>query len=124
MEIESALFITHCDGFLVGTGQLLRVPWVDNDTAVQALGSASKLREDQDTVALLLSSNVLVGDEVHAITSRRNDASIRDGIEGDELIEVDRLVEEVNRLELDRACAIDWLAIVIQSQNMTYQICR
>lgn len=102
-EIKSALFVTHGDSLLVCTSQLLRVPWVDNDAAVKTLGSTCKLRQYQNAMALLLCRDVLVGDQVHSVAGRRYDASIGDGVERNELIKVDGLVEEVDGHEFNRA---------------------
>lgn len=102
-KVQRALFVTHGDGFLVGTGQLFRVPGVHDDTTIQTLGSTSEFGEDENAMSLLLAGNVLVCDEVHAVTSRRDNAGIGDGVEGNELVKVDRLVQEMNGLELDSA---------------------
>ena len=84
-------------------GQVANVPGVDDDTSVQALGSAGKLRQDHGTVALLLAGNVLVRNEVHAITGGGNETSVGNGVEGDELLEGDALVHKVDGDKLDSA---------------------
>lgn len=102
-KVQRTLFVTHGDSLLVGTGQLFRVPRVDDNTTIQTLGSTSELREDENTVSLLLGCNVLVCDEVHPVTGRRDNAGIRHGVECDKLVKVDGLVEEMNWLELNSA---------------------
>jgi len=83
--------------------QLLGVPWVDDKTAVQALCSTSELRQDHDTVSLLLCRDVLVGHQVHTVACRRHETDIRDSVERNKLVERDRLVHEVDGHELDSA---------------------
>jgi hypothetical protein len=54
-------------------------------------------------VSLLLGCDVLVGHQVHSVTGRRDEADVGDGVEGDQLVERDRLVHKVDRHELDCA---------------------
>ena len=68
-KIDSAEFWAHGDGCLNGTRELLRVPRIDSNAAVEALRCSSKFRKDQNAIALLLSGNVLKGNKVHAVTS-------------------------------------------------------
>ena len=55
-----ARFRVHSDRLENGVRDLLRVPWVHDDTAVQTLSRAGELGQDHDTLTLLLASDVLV----------------------------------------------------------------
>jgi hypothetical protein len=82
---------------------LLRVPRVDDDAAVQALRRARELGEDERALARLLARNVLVANEVHAVARRADEAYVRDGVERAQLVERQALVHEVDRHEVDGA---------------------
>ena len=103
LVVELALLIAHGDGVVDRVGQLLRVPRVDDQAAVQALCRARELGEDHDAVALLLCGDVLVGHQVHAVSCRGDEADVRDRVEGDQLVEGHGLVHEVDWHELDGA---------------------
>ena len=49
------------DGLVDGIGNLLRVPWVHHNRAVQALRGPGEFGKDHDTLAGLLAGDVLVG---------------------------------------------------------------
>lgn len=51
---------------------------------------------------LVLRGDILVRDEVHTVTRRRNDADVGEGIVGKESVEVKGLVLEVDWLVVDR----------------------
>lgn len=101
--VDASLLVSHGDGVVNGIGQFFRVPGVDDDAAVKTLSCTGKFRQDHGTVALLLSCNVLVRDEVHAVAGRRNEADITDSVECNQLVEGDRLVHEVDGHEFDGA---------------------
>lgn len=86
-----------------GISQLLGVPGIDDDAAVQALCGTGELGKDHHTVALFLAGDVLVRDEVHAVPRRGDEAHVRDSIEGRQLVRGDRLVHEVDGHKLDSA---------------------
>lgn len=52
--------IVHFDRLVDSIGDLLRVPRIDNNRSIKTLGSASKLGNDHDTLAGLLTSDILV----------------------------------------------------------------
>ncbi len=54
-------------------------------------------------MTLPLRGDVLVGDEVHAVPRRADEADVADGVESSQLVERYTLVQEVNRHELDGA---------------------
>jgi hypothetical protein len=84
-----------------GLGHIANVPWVDHYRAIERLCSTCKLGQDHNTMTLLLGGDVLVGDEVHAVSCRGNKADIGASVHGEKFLEVDTLVEEVNWDELD-----------------------
>lgn len=54
-------------------------------------------------MVLLLAADVLVTYKVHTVTGARDQTDIRYGVECDQLLKVDRLVQEMDGLELDSA---------------------
>jgi hypothetical protein len=58
----------HCHSLVDRVCDLLRVPGVHDDAAVQALRRARKLGEHESALPRLLARDVLVADEVHAVT--------------------------------------------------------
>lgn len=55
----SLVFLRH--GFVNGVRNLLAVPRIYDDTAVQTLSSAGKLGNNESTLPFLLACNVFVG---------------------------------------------------------------
>ena len=98
-----ALVGAHGNRVVDRVGKLLRVPRVDDQTSVQTLSCASELGQNHDAMILALRGNILIRDEVHAITGGADQADIADSVESSELIERDGLVEEVDGHELDSA---------------------
>ena len=98
-----SLFLAHRDRLIDCTHKVLGVPRVDDETGVEGLCGSSELREDHHTVALGLRGDVLVGNEVHAVACTGYEADVRDSVEGDELIEVDGSVHEMDGHEFDCA---------------------
>lgn len=92
-----------CYSLVYGVCQLLCVPWVDNDTSVQTLSCAGEFRKNHNSMSFLLSRDVLVRNEIHAVPSRANKTNIGNGVKGDKLFKVDALMHEVNRHKLNRA---------------------
>jgi hypothetical protein len=86
-----------------GVCELLGVPGVDDQAAVQALCRTSEFGQDHDAVALLLRRDVLVGHQVHAIAGGGDQADVRNRVKRDQLVERDRLVHEVNWHEFNGA---------------------
>ncbi|CRK33032.1 hypothetical protein BN1708_005977 [Verticillium longisporum] len=108
LVVGLALLGGHGDGVVEGVGELLGVPGVDDEGAGEGLGGAGELGEDHDAVTLALRGNVLVRDEVHAVAGRGDEADVRDGVQGRQLLEGDGLVEEVDRHKLNGAeAAVD-----------------
>ena len=103
LEVGGAGLGAHGDGVVEGGGELLGVPRIKNQAAVEALRGAGELGQDHDAVALLLAGDVLVAHEVHAVARRGDEAHLRRGIEGDQLVEGDGLVHEVDGHEFDGA---------------------
>lgn len=97
LKLLSLLLFAHRYGLVVRTGELLRVPRVHDDAAVQALCGPGELGENQHALAPLLRGNILKRHQVHAVPSGGDDASIRDRVQRDQLIKAHRLVHEVNR---------------------------
>lgn len=48
------------DGFVDSIGDLLTVPWIDNDAAVETLRSTSKFTENHHALPFLLAGYVFV----------------------------------------------------------------
>jgi hypothetical protein len=103
LVVQAPLLVAHGDCIVNGISQFLGIPWVDDQTSVQALGSTSKLGQDHDTVSLLLCCDVLVRHQVHTVAGRGNQADVGNGVQRDQLVEGDGLVHEVDRHELDSA---------------------
>ena len=80
-----------------------RLTSVDDQTSVQTLGGTGKLGQDHDSVLLDLTRDVLVGDQVHPISSRGDETSIRQCVHGRELIHGYTGVHEMNGHEFDRS---------------------
>lgn len=76
LVVELALLVAHCDGVVDRVGQLLGIPGVDDQTAVQTLGGTGELGQNHDAVALLLCGNILVGHQVHAVSCRGNETNV------------------------------------------------
>ena len=103
-KIKCSLLVAHGHGFLICSRQLLRVPRVDDDTAVQTLSGSREFREDQNAVAVSLRGDVFIGDEIHPVSGGGHDARIGDGVERKQLVKVDGLVQEVDGHKLHSAC--------------------
>ena len=59
----------HGDGLEDGVGDLLRVPRVHDDRAVQTLRGTRKLGQDHHTLAFLLARDVFIAHKIHPIAS-------------------------------------------------------
>ena len=89
-------------------GEVFRIPWINNESAIERLCRAGEFRENHYAMSLALRGDVFVRDKIHAIPSTRYETGIRDGVEGGEFFETDGLVEEVNGHEFNGAkAAID-----------------
>lgn len=121
--VDASLLVSHGDGVVDGIGQFFRVPGVDDYAAVETLGCTSEFGQDHGTVTLLLSGNIFVRDEVHAVAGRRDKADITDSVECDQLVEGDRLVHEVDWHELDGSCYMSAGCQCLHVRS-TYRICR
>src|SRR5699024_4449342 len=97
LKLLSLLLLAHRDGLVVRTREFLRLPRVLNDAVVQALTVPAKLGEYQLALAPLLRSNIFTTHQSHADRSGGDDASIRDCVPRDQLIESLRLLYELNR---------------------------
>lgn len=104
--VDASLLISHGHSVVDSISQFFRVPRVDNDAAVKALSCASEFGQDHGTVTLLLSCNVLVRNEVHAVTGRRDKTDVTDSVECNQFIERDRLVHEVDGHEFNGSCLL------------------
>jgi hypothetical protein len=114
----------HRDCFVDSVGDLLGVPGVDDDGAVEGLGSTCEFGEDHDALTCLLAGNVFIRDlsklnvrfilnnkrvegavtyQVHSITRTRHQADIADGVQSTELVKVQALVHEVDGHKIDGA---------------------
>src|SRR5271170_6202920 len=114
--IDSSLFIRHCNRILNRLCQFRSIPWVDNNTSIQRLCSASKFTENHDSVTSLLSTDIFVRylhanqqdtgkkeHEIHSVTGGTDETDIADAVEGDEFGKVDGLMHKVNWHEFDTA---------------------
>jgi hypothetical protein len=68
----------HRDRLVDRICDLLAIPRVDDDRAVQRLRGAGKLREDHHTLALLLASHILVRDLFRARPMSANERTRED----------------------------------------------
>src|SRR5690606_12309788 len=91
----------HSERLMDGLSHIANVPWVDYYRAVERLCSTCKLGQDHNTMTLLLGGDVLVRDEVHAVSRGRNKADIGASVHSKKLLEVDTLMQEVNWNKLD-----------------------
>src|SRR2546426_1718063 len=82
---------------------ILHVVRVHDEGLAHLLRCAGHLAEDQDAARLLLRGDVLLRDEVHPISKRRDDRHIALAIEGDELVEVELAVHISDRRPCNRA---------------------
>lgn len=96
--------IWHCNRLVNGVCKLLCIPRVYNDRAVQRLGSTGEFRQDQDAMRILLRGNVLIRDEVHTITSWRDEAHVRSSIESSQFVKRNGPMHEMDRHKLDGSC--------------------
>jgi len=84
-------------------GELLGVPRIDNQAAIQALYSSSEFGQYHDSMTLLLASNVLIRNQVHTITRIRDEVDIGYSVQSDEFLKGNRFMHKVNRHKLDGA---------------------
>lgn len=101
--VDGALLLAHGDGGVDGVDELVRIPRIDDETAGKRFGDASEFGQDEAAVTLVLAGNVLFGDEVHAIAGGGDKAHVGDGVECNELIEGDGIMDEVDWGEFNRA---------------------
>ena len=100
-EIGRTLFISHGDSIIQGASQLLGVPRIEDETAIETLGRASELGQHHDAMALALRCDVLVGHKVHPVACGRDEAHIRDSVQRNQFVEGNGLVEEMDGRELN-----------------------
>ena len=99
-----ALLLGHADRIGDAASHLLDVKGVDAHTArAERLSSACKLGQHQHALLGVLARNVLVGDKVHAVAQRGDDADVGDVVEGNHLLKVDRLIKVMDRRVARRA---------------------
>ena len=70
---------------------------VDEHGVGQLVGGAGELRQHEHAVAVEAGRDVLLGDQVHAVAQRRHEHHVAGAVEGDELVERQRLVQVVDR---------------------------
>ncbi len=91
-------------GFLVGHRQRPRnlpghgrgIVGIDDQRAGEFFRRPGELAENQRTGRRTLAGKIFLGDEVHAIDERRDQAGVRDGIQRAEFGELNRIVDEMD----------------------------
>src|SRR5271156_2900345 len=89
--INSSLLITHGDSILNSLCQFFRIPRIHNNTSIQTLSSSRKFTQYHHAMTLLLSTNIFVGDKVHAISCTAHKTDIADVVQGYEFGKVNGL---------------------------------
>ena len=87
--ISTAVMIASCSATLVVR--------VDEHGVDQLVGGAGELGQHEHAVAVEARRDVLLGDQVHAVAQRRHEHHVAGAVQGDELVERQRLVEVVDR---------------------------
>ena len=95
--MRPALVAVHLDGRHDRLAQGAVVVRVDEHGVGQLVGRAGELGQHEHAVAVEAGRHVLLGDEVHAVAQRRHQHHVAGAVEGDELVERQRLVEVVDR---------------------------
>lgn len=106
LKVHCSTFVAHRNRVVVRARKLFRVPRVDNDTPVEALGGTRELGQDQCALALHLRGDVFERHEVHSVPRGRDHAGIRCRVQSDQLVEAYGLVHEMDGHVIHRSCRL------------------